>query len=166
MSFTYDPSDPTPTVGGASLLNGGYKDDSELAVRSDVVVFTGEPLTRPLEVLGTPAVSLAHSTDNPHADVFVRISEVEPDGTSRNVTDGFVRLDPAAADGLIRIEFDPIAHRFSAHNRVRLIVAGGAFPRWERNLGTDDDPATSSRMAPSTRTIDLTASTLVLPVAD
>ena len=157
-------ADPTPSIGGASLLNGGYKDDSALATRSDVSTFTTEPLTRPLEVLGTPTLRLAHATDNPHADLFVRISEVEPDGTSRNVTDGFIRLDPDAADGVIEIEFDPVAHRFAARNRIRLVVAGGSHPRWERNLGTSEDPATSSRLVPSTRTIDLATSSLVLPV--
>jgi len=163
-TFTYDPSDPTPSIGGASLLNGGYKNDSALATRRDVAAFTTEPLTRPLEVLGTPTLRLAHATDNPNADLFVRISEVEPDGTSRNVTDGFIRLDPDAADGVIEIEFDPVAHRFAARNRIRLVVAGGSQPRWERNLGTSEDPATSSRLVTSTRTIDLALSKLVLPV--
>ena len=46
------------------------------------------------------------------------------------------------------------------------MIAGGSHPRWERNLGTDDDPATSSRTAPSTRTIDLASSHLVVPTLD
>lgn len=34
------------------------------------------------------------------------------------------------------------------------MIAGGSFPSWERNLGTGDDPARSTRMMPSRRTID------------
>jgi hypothetical protein len=45
-----------------------------------------------------------------------------------------------------------------------LLVCGGSFPRWERNLGTDADPATSTALVPSRRSIDLTASRLLLPV--
>ncbi len=165
-AFTYDPADPTPTIGGRLLdpRGGGYKDDRALAARGDVLAFTGPPLTAPLDVLGTPTVELAHASDNPHADLFARLSEVHPDGRSRNVSEGFVRLDPGAATGTVRLGLDAVAHRFSARNRIRLVVAGGSHPRWERNLGTDDDPATSSRMAPSHRTIDLAASRLLLPV--
>ncbi len=108
---------------------------------------------------------LAHSSDNPHADLFVRLSEVDPDGRSRNVSEGFLRLDPEAATGSIRLALDAVAHRFAAGNRIRVVVAGGSHPRWERNLGTGDDPATSARTAPSHRTLDLAASQLVLPVA-
>jgi putative CocE/NonD family hydrolase len=166
-TFTYDPSDPTPSIGGRLLdpRAGGYTDDRELASRSDVVALTGAPLTAPLDVLGTPVIVLAHTPDNPHADLFIRLSEVDPEGRSRNVSEGFVRLDPASTPGTVRLDLDAVAHRFAAGNRIRVVIAGGSHPRWERNLGTGDDPATSSRMAPSNRTIDLAASHLVLPRA-
>jgi putative CocE/NonD family hydrolase len=163
--FTYDPADPTPTIGGRMLARtGGYTDDTALAARRDVAVFTGPTLHAPLEVLGCPVLELAHTSDNPHADLFVRLSEVDPAGASRNVSEAFVRLDPAAATNNIRLELDAVAHRFAACNRIRLVVAGGSHPRWERNLGTDEDPATSSRLAPSHRALDLASSRLVLPV--
>jgi putative CocE/NonD family hydrolase len=165
--FTYNPADPTPTVGGRILApTAGHKDDSALADRDDVLAFTGAPLGNAVEVVGTAWVELAHHTDNPHADLFLRISEVDPKGRSHNITDGYLRLDPGQADGLVRIELDPIAHRFRAGNRIRLLVAGGSHPRWERNLGTGEDPATSTRLAPSHRTIDLTESRLHLPIHD
>jgi putative CocE/NonD family hydrolase len=166
VAFTYDPTDPTPTVGGRllSASTGGYRDDSALARRSDVLTFTTTPLEAPLEVVGVPVVELKHTSDNPHADLFVRISEVDPKGRSRNVSDGFVRLDPEGTDRTIRLELDAIAHRFTAGNRIRLLVAGGSFPRWERNLGTGGDPATSAELAPSRRTVDPAGSRLVLPV--
>lgn len=165
VEFTYDPADPTPTIGGRLLAGtGGYRDDRALAERPDVRTFTGPPLAAPLEVVGVPTVELAHTTDNPHADLFVRISEVDAKGRSRNVSDGFLRLDPERSGTLVRIELDAIAHRFAAGNRIRLLVAGGSFPRWERNLGTGEDPATSTRMAPCRHTVDLAGSRLLLPV--
>jgi putative CocE/NonD family hydrolase len=165
VHFTYDPSDPTPTIGGRLLaVTGGYKDDSALAERADVVSFTGPPLAGPLEVVGVSAVELAHSSDNPHADLFVRISEVDAKGRSRNVADGFLRLDPDRADGVVRIDLDAAAHRFAAGHRIRLLVAGGSFPRFERNLGTGEDPASSTRMEASSRTLELAGSRVILPV--
>lgn len=165
VEFTYDPADPTPTVGGRLLAAaGGYRDDRALAGRPDVRAFTGPPLAAPLEVVGVPTVELAHRTDNPHADLFVRISEVDAKGRSRNVSDGFLRLDPERSGPVVRLQLDAVAHRFAAGNRLRLLVAGGSFPRWERNLGTGEDPATSTRMVPCRHVIDLAGSRVVLPV--
>ena len=129
-----------------------------------MLAFTGAPLATTLDVVGIPVVELAHSSDNSHADLFARISEVNPNGRSRNVSDGFIRLTPGAAEDVVRLELDAVAHRFTAGNCNRLLVAGGSFPRWERNLGTGDDPARSTRMVPSRRTIDPSASRVLLPV--
>jgi uncharacterized protein len=165
--FTYDPSDPTPTVGGRLLSTAaGYRDDSRLAERRDVLAFTGPPLSAPLEVIGTPYVELAHSSDNPHADVFVRVSEIDYRGCSRNVSDGYVRLGPNPT-GPLRVDLDPVAHRFAVGSRIRLLIAGGCHPRFARNLGTDEPPLTGSRLIPSTHVIAHGAggvSRLVLPV--
>lgn len=166
LRFTYDPADPTPSVGGRLLSadTGGYRDDSALAVRDDVLALTGPPLAAALEIVGIPVVELAHTADNPHADLFLRISEVDAKGRSRNVSDGFVRLDAEQADGVVRLELDAVAHRFTIGSRIRLLIAGGSLPRWERNLGTGEDPATSTSLAPSHRTIDPAGSRLLLPV--
>lgn len=151
-TFTFDPTDPTPTTGGRLLSpEGGYRDDSSLALRPDVAEFTGEPLAADLYVVGHPVVELAHSSDNPNNDVFVRLSEVDTEGKSTNVSDGFVRL--TTASGPVRIDLDPIAHRFAAGSRIRLLVAGGSHPRFLRHLGTDEPPVSGRRMASATHTV-------------
>ncbi|WP_448628381.1 CocE/NonD family hydrolase [Geodermatophilus sp. URMC 64] len=152
-TFTYDPADPTPTVGGRLLERGGYRDQKELEARADVLTFTGPVLLQPLEVVGAPVVELVHTTDNPHADLFVRLCEVDAKGRSRNVSEAFRRLDPQAASGVVRLELDACAHRFAPGTRLRLQVAGGSHPHWARNLGTGEHPATGSAMKPSHRTI-------------
>jgi predicted acyl esterase len=112
-------------------------------------------------------VELAHRTDNPYADLFVRLCEVSENGRSINVSDGFQRLEPAKASGTIRIRLEALAHRFTPGTRIRLQVSGGAHPRFARNLGTDEDPATGCSLAPSRRTIlhgDGGLSSIHLPV--
>jgi putative CocE/NonD family hydrolase len=169
-TFTFDPADPTPTIGGRLLSAlGGYQDDSALAQRADVLTFTGPALSADLTVLGSPRVELAHTSDNPHHDVFVRLSEVDAKGRSRNVSDGFRRLvgDSDQQPGTLHLALDDIAYRFRAGSRLRLVIAGGSHPRYARNLGTDEPALTGTTMQSATHTVQLggqTASRLVLPV--
>ena len=100
-----------------------------------------------------PIVEVVHQTDNPYADLFVRVCEVRKNGRSINLSDGFQRLEPEASNGTISIRLDAMAHRFNPGVRIRLQVSGGAHPRYARNLGTNQDPATSSNVAPSRRKI-------------
>lgn len=170
-TFRYEPAHPTPTVGGRLLTRqSGYRDDSSLARRADVLSFTSAPLESDLCVCGHPVVELDHRSDNPHFDVFVRISEVDSRGRSQNVSDAFRRFGLQSGtepDVPIRLELDPIAHRFSAGSRIRLLVAGGCHPRFARNLGTGEPAISGHRMLPSTHTVRLgESSRLVLPEAE
>jgi putative CocE/NonD family hydrolase len=154
-TFTYDPTDPTPAVGGR-IINpavGGYRDNRKLEKRADVLTFTSPPLVEPLEVIGNPIFEVVHQTDNPYADLFVRVCEVRRNGRSINLSDGFQRLEPETSNGTISVRLDALAHRFNPGVRIRLQVSGGAHPRYARNLGTNQDPATSSNVAPSRRKI-------------
>ena len=168
-TFRYDPADPTPTTGGPLLSpNGGYRDDSRLALRTDVLDFTGTTLTRDLYVYGNPVIELIHSSDNPHADLFVRVSEVSgvgAKGRSRNVSEAYRRLDVERNhEEIVSIELDAIAHRFAAGSRIRVLIAGGWFPRYARNLGTEDAVLTARQFKPATHAVHFGRSRLMLPV--
>jgi putative CocE/NonD family hydrolase len=140
-SLRYDPADPTPTVGGPILSGGGYVDDGKLAVRNDVLAFDGPPLTEDLEVLGQVAVHLTDRTEHPDADLFVRLSDVDERGRSRNVTEGYRRLNGV---GPAELRLGDTAHRFRRGHRIRLLLAGGSFPQYARSLGTGGNPVTDA----------------------
>jgi putative CocE/NonD family hydrolase len=170
--FRYDPLDPTPAVGGPAITAGRFAvDNRELEQRPDVLVFTSPPLTADLDVIGTPRATLTVSADNRHHDVFVRLCDVHPDGTSLNVSDRLVRLDDVdpgpAGVRQARLELWPTAHRFAAGHRLRVQVSAGAHPRYARNLGAGEPLATATATAPSTITVhhdDRHLSTLTLPI--
>ncbi|MGP4053771.1 CocE/NonD family hydrolase [Mycobacterium sp. 4D054] len=157
-TFVYNPADPTPTVGGRLLSPvGGYRDDTALARRADVVTFTGPPLAADLHLVGAPVLEVAHSCANPHNDLFARISQVDAQGRSRNVSDGYVASAPDS--GTVRIELDPTAWTFPAGSRIRLLIAGGSHPRFLRNLGTGEHAATATACATARHTVHLGADT-------
>lgn len=163
-TFTYDPANPTPTIGGRLLSpQGGYRRDDKLAQRADVLVFTGDILSQDLYVVGNPTLELAHTSDNPHNDLFVRVSEVDDKGRSRNVSDGYIC--GASDSDTVTIELDAVAHRFRAGSRIRVLIAGGSHPRFVRNLGTGEPLAAGRRLRPATHTVHVGegASRLRLP---
>jgi uncharacterized protein len=172
-AFRYDPADPTPSVGGRmmSVRNCGSQDNTAVEARADVLTFSTAPLTEPVEVAGVPVAELYVSSDNPHCDVFVRLCDVDERGRSRNLTDQILRCSPAdVIPGTIRkfsLTLTDISHVFNAGHRIRLQVAGGAFPRFARNLGTDADPLRGTRTAPVTHQVQHSAqclSALIMPV--
>src|SRR3954447_2030261 len=88
--------DPTPSVGGRVLAHrAGRRDNRRLEARADVRAFTTAPLEEPVELLGGARGQLFLTSDNPYADVFLRLCDAAPRGRSVNVTARLVRLAPA-----------------------------------------------------------------------
>ncbi len=167
-AFTYDPADPTPSVGGASQTSdAGSRDNARLEARDDVLTFTGAVLAHDVEVIGTPRVRLFHDSDNPHADLLVRLCDVDERGRSFNVSERYLRFAGARSSGELDIDLRPLAHRFVAGHRLRVQIAGGAFPRYIRNMGTDAPQGEGTQLVPSHRTVwhdDSRPSSITLPI--
>jgi putative CocE/NonD family hydrolase len=168
--YRYDPADPTPSVGGPALSARPFSvDNRPLESRSDVLCFTSERLADDLDVIGVPVAELHVSSSAASADFFVRLCDVDEAGVSRNVCDGLQRIPirPDSSPQQVRVELWPTAYRFLRGHRLRVQVASGAFPRWARNLGTDDPLATGTQMRVAEQSIHHSPahpSGLVLPI--
>jgi putative CocE/NonD family hydrolase len=143
--YVYDPANPTPAVHGPRL-NGirPTGDMAELESRSDVLLFTAEPLAASVEVIGPVSAELFFRSSLEHTDFFLVLCDVAPNGVSTNVCDGYTRVRPDRpihlSDGTcqVHIEFWPTAYRYRPGHRMRIIVASGAHPRYARNLGSGE----------------------------
>ncbi|MCB9764358.1 MAG: CocE/NonD family hydrolase [Alphaproteobacteria bacterium] len=174
-ALRYDPADPTPAVGAAyraQLMMRVRVDNRRHEARNDVLVFTSSPLLEDLEVIGPVEAEVWVHAERPWFDVFVRLCEVLPSGRSVNVCDGLQRV--VVTDGspeeprCVRVTLAPTASHFAAGRRLRVQVSGGAFPRWARNMGTDEPLATATTLVPVTRWIHhdpARPSAILLPVA-
>ncbi len=172
--FRYDPADPTPSLGGPLLgPRAGRRDNRDLDSRPDVLVFTGEPLTEPVDVIGPVRAMIHLRAGNEHADVFVRLCDVDLSGRSMNVCDGIQRIIPdrfpADADGVrtVTVELWPTAYRFAAGHRVRVQGSGGAHPRFARNPGTGEPLGSATRLVTSAQEVyhePARPSAVILPV--
>ena len=150
--YRYDPSDPTPSVGGSLLgRSGGPRDNRALERRGDVLVYSSAALVRDLEVIGPIAAELHVRSTLEHTDWFVRLCDVAPSGKSRNICDGLVRLTHTSwrgSDGVavVEVRLWPAAHVFRRGHRIRVLVSSGAHPRFARNLGGAEPLATGVTM--------------------
>lgn len=152
-AYRYDPADPTPNVGGAifAFTGAGAVDQAPLESRDDTLTYTGPVLTREMTTIGSAEVTLHARASLPNVDFFVRLSDVDPNGTSTNICDGFTRVTPSTErqpDGTWRltIPLHATAHCFRPGHRVRLLIASGAHPRYARNLGTEEPINTAKAM--------------------
>ncbi|WBU60585.1 CocE/NonD family hydrolase [Paracoccus albus] len=142
-SWTFDPNSPVPTTGGATFLpglllgrNSGPMRQSEIECREDVITFTSDPLTIPLDVIGLVAVELTVASSVKICDWTGRLCEVTPNGESFGLVDGILRSSQFFQDDLISttqlvIKLGHIGHQFALKNRIRLQIASSNFPRFD-----------------------------------
>jgi uncharacterized protein len=153
--YRYDPSDPTPSVGGPVLLTREpVLDNRALEARPDVLTYTTAILASAHEAIGPVRVDLHARASSPYFDLFARVCDVDEQGASWNVCDALARVTPETFehldDGSVHVGFDlwPIGHRFASGHRIRLQVSSGAHPRYARNPGTGEDPMTATALQP------------------
>jgi uncharacterized protein len=155
-TFVYDPADPTPSAGGPLLQPPGKQVDNQaIEARPDVLTFTTDPLPARQDLVGPVSARIFVRTGRRHADLFVRVCDVDEKGVSRNIVDGIRRLSPQAVPSgdvqagddqilAVEVELFPTAYRVEAGHRIRVQVSGGAFPRFARNFGTAQPFATAT----------------------
>ncbi|MCL1837844.1 MAG: CocE/NonD family hydrolase, partial [Propionibacteriaceae bacterium] len=150
-SFDYDPALPVPTVGGATFLpglhvgaNSGPRDQRQVELRPDVLCYTTDPLQTPIDAIGPVGVVLHASSSAVDTDFTAKLVDVWPDGRTKNVVDGIIRLryreslaQPTDAEpGVIyqvRIDLSHTAYHFAAGHRIRLDISSSNFPKYDRN---------------------------------
>ncbi len=132
-----------PTVGVAGgLWSGGLTVGLPGDQRPDEalsLVFTSEPLTKQVEILGRPRAVLHVASSAGVAAVVVKLADVAPDGASALVTRGI--LNGTRRNSLsepspmvpgevyeLTIELDATGWIFEAGHRIRLALSGSDFP--------------------------------------
>ena len=150
--YTYDPLNPVQTLGGGDCCNGGIVlpgavDQRVIESRADVLVYSTEPLTAPMEVTGFVDTVLKVSSNAKDTDFAVKLVDVAPDGTAYIIADsifraryrnGFDRPEPLTAGKVYEIRLTPMTTsiRFEKGHRIRVEVTSSNFPKFVRNLNT------------------------------
>lgn len=179
LSYAYDPKDPAPTIGGYELtLPAGPRDQQVVEQRSDVLVFTSEPLSAPLEVIGNVTARIYVASDAPDTDFLVRLCDVYPDGRSFNICETIQRarfrespltevpLKPGKIYGL-NLSLWTTSIVFNKGHRLRVHVTSSSAPAYDPNPNTGEPFRSSERTRIARNTVYVShayPSRVVLPV--
>jgi predicted acyl esterase len=147
-SYQYDPAKPVPTVGGAELgADIGPKDQRKIESRDDVLLFTTDVLTEPIEVTGRLSAKLFVSSDCPDTDFTCKLTDVYPDGRSMLVTDGILRarfrqsfreeklMEPGKVYE-ITVDLWSTSLVFNKGHKIRVAISSSNAPRFDPNPNT------------------------------
>ena len=140
-------ADPTPTIGGRLLSpDGGYRDDTALASsprRAQLHQRRAAPPIWSCTVARSRSWRTAPTTRS--STCSSGSAKSTPKGRSRNVSDATGGWRSRSTTS--RLELDAISHRFRAGTRIRVLIAGGSHPRFDRNLGNGEPTSTGSELA-------------------
>ena len=154
-SYSYDPEDPVPTIGGRVFATvtgpGGVRDQAEVETRDDVLVYTSPRLLEPLTIAGNITVDLWIASSAPDTDFTGKLVDVEPGGYCAVVADGILRarfrnsfeeaefLEPGQPTKLT-IDLWDVAYTFKQGHALRLEISSSNFPRFSRNANSTVRP--------------------------
>ena len=167
--FTYDPANAVPTVGGSLCCDAphyepGPRDQRVIENRDDVLVYSTRPLAEDMEVTGPVRLELWAKSSAVDTDFTGKLVDVSPDGFVMNLCDGILRLRYRDSqekpqlmnpDQVYKISVDlwATSNLFRKGHIMRLEVSSSNFPRFDRNLNTGADQATSRQFVSATNTI-------------
>jgi uncharacterized protein len=150
ITYTYDPTNPVPNLGGQNLnLKPGPHDQTSVESRDDVIVFTGPVLTEPYEATGPIKAHLFVSSDCLDTDFTVKLTDVYPDGRSMIITDGILRMRNRNGPDhwawmqpgeIYEIDVGMLttSYIWNAGHRIRVEVSSSNYPRFLANPNTPD----------------------------
>jgi predicted acyl esterase len=161
----------------ATLLSStaGRVTGDQSANEGAVLTWTSAPAPLPTEITGRVNLTLWAGIQGVDADFVALLTDVAPDGTSRQITAGYLnasrarsRSAPEIVPQNTAIEYtvtmDPVSYVLQGGHRLRLDIAGGAEPTPDM-AGTPQGPGQSSIPATISVFHDLfRASSLEIPV--
>jgi predicted acyl esterase len=167
--FIYDPSNPVPSVGGHSCCSWtsgpqGQFDQSAIEQRSDILVYSGQPLKEPLEITGPITMTLYAKSSAPDTDFTVKLVDVFPDGTAINLANGIQDArfrNSLSVPSLIQpgevykytIHVWSTSNLFLPGHRIRVEISSSDFPQFAPNPNTGEPFGVSAKWQIAKQTI-------------
>jgi len=123
--------------------------DALVEDRADVLVFTSDPVTQPVDLAGPILAQLQVRSSAPEMHIVVRLLDVFPDGRTRRIRDGVARVGEAKSEPHVVVDLGHTGYRVRQGHRLRVHVASSDFPRQMPYFGDDRDPWSATDGVPN-----------------
>ncbi|MEP0869221.1 CocE/NonD family hydrolase [Trichocoleus desertorum AS-A10] len=164
--FVHDPWRPVPASGGHAPLPAGSYDRSTLDCRTDIVTYTSAPLIEDLHIVGEAIAEIHCTADQPSFDLCVVLSEIKPNGSVYNLTQGYMRVNPGQTIAPLTIPLQATCVQIAQGNALRLSISGACFPAYPVNPGTGAFPAKTRLIDSQIITVAIASGKLILPTTE
>lgn len=148
-----DPHNPVPSNGGNSLVadqESGMFDQRAIQSREDVLVFTSKPLTEDMNISGLVQAEIWASSPTTLLDLFIRVSDVHPDGSAYNIIDAMQRENVTENEpACMEIDINYTAYRLKAGHQLRIGIAASNAPQYDVNQNNGQTSRTSAAGKPA-----------------
>jgi len=158
-TYTYDPSDPTPSLWYDNLPDHNTIKDT----RKDMLFFKATTFEKDIQVVGPISATLYASTSAEDTDWFVYYMLLDEHDELQSLGRGLIRAryQDGRQDNLLKPEeiyrFDldlwHSSFRIKKGFRFEVIVCSSAFPHYSRNLNTGGDNEVDSIYQPAKQKI-------------
>ena len=132
--LVHDPWRPVPAQGGHATFPAGVSDRASLDCRSDVLTYTSPPLPTDLHLAGDVVLEVYATADAPSFDLCAVLSEVRPNGSVYNITQGYCRIESPTQPILIALQ--PTCACIASGHALRLSLSAACAPAYAVNSGT------------------------------
>jgi len=156
FSYSYDPLDPSPTIGGAVFdpfntdVVSGPVDQYDVLNRNDNIAFVSDNSIEFIKLEGSIRVHLFISSDRKDTDFAVRLCDVYPDGKWVILNQAIQRMrfryslnteELMVPNEIyeVGIKLEPITHTFDNGHRLGLIISSSNYPFFDLNLNNGEE---------------------------
>jgi uncharacterized protein len=139
--WVHDPAELVPsTWTDAYAYLREYPDERQVEQREDVLTFTGEPCSDPIDLAGPASASFHLASSGPSLHIFAKVCDVFPDGVVHVVMCGQRLVRASEYGSPVEIAMGHTAYRVQSGHCLRLQIASSDFPLYLWHPGTDENP--------------------------
>jgi hypothetical protein len=141
VRWTHDPGNLVPsTVTDPFAFLREFPDERAVESRPDVLTFTGEPHSRPLDLAGPVRLRVHVGSSAASMHLHAKLADVAPDGAARMLVRGQAHVPDPDPGGAVEISLGHTGYRLQPGHRLRVHLASSDYPLYLWHPGTTENP--------------------------
>ena len=141
VRWTHDPDNLVPsTVTDPFAFLREFPDEQAVESRPDVLTFTAEPHSRPLDLAGPVRLRVHAGSSATSMHLHAKLADVAPDGSARMLVRGQAHVQDPDPGEAVEISLGHTGYRLQPGHRLRVHLASSDYPLYLWHPGTGENP--------------------------